>query len=346
MPVGVAVIGCGQWGMNHVRNFMADANAEVIACCDATQERLQALEKQYPQIEYVTPDLEKVLSDQRIQACVVAVPSGVHETVVRACLENGKDVLCEKPLTLDSKSCEELALLADQQQRLLMVGHVFVFNAAVQRLKEDIDQGSLGNLHYLSARRTNLGPVRNDVDALWDLAPHDISIFDYLMNGRMPQHVSAYGGKFLNQDRSDVVFVTLAYPNNVVANIQVSWLDPQKRREITVVGSQQMAIFNDMSFDAPLWIYDKGMQVSQEPYESFEKFRVLSWDRDARVPKIPPQEPLKRETAHFLECVTTRQKPLTDGANALRVIRILEAITESMQQNGKPIDCEDLRSCP
>ncbi len=337
MSIRVAIIGCGQWGMNHVRNFIADPNAEVVACCDPRQERLESIAEQYPQVGYVTPDMSKVFSDKTIQACVIAVPSQMHTQIIEEALNQGKDVLCEKPLTTDSASCERVMRLAEQKERILMVGHVFVFNGAVQRLKKDIDQGDLGALHYFSARRTNLGPVRPDVDALWDLAPHDLSIFDYLLNGQLPEHVSAYAGAFLDKDKADVVFVTLGYPNNVVANIQVSWLDPQKRREITVVGSKQMAIFNDMSFDAPLWLYDKGLEMEHKPYESFEKFRILSWDRDARVPKIPPQEPLKVETAHFLECVKNRQTPITDGRNALRIIQVLEAISESMKLQGKPI---------
>ncbi len=338
MPIPIAIIGCGQWGMNHVRNFSAADQARVTWCCDASPERLAAIRRQYPNVR-TTHELSDVLNDSEVQAVVVATPTGTHFSVVKAALERGKHVLCEKPLTTRSAECETLIRLAAEQKRLLMVGHVFLFNAAVRKLREYLQEGKLGRLYYLSARRTNLGPIRSDADSLWDLASHDISIFDYLLDGAAPVRVSAFGGAFLNAKRADVAFVSMEYPNNIVANIQVSWLDPQKRREITVVGAQKMAIFNDMSMDAPLWLYDKGAELKHEPYESFERFRVLSWDRDATVPKIPPVEPLGSETRHFLECIAEGKRPLTDGENGLRVIRVLEAASRSMEQGGAPVGC-------
>jgi predicted dehydrogenase len=172
---------------------------------------------------------------------------------------------------------------------------------------------------------------------VWDLASDDLAIFDFLVGGLLPQRVSAYGGGFLHPKRIDVAFISLEYPQHIVANVQVSWLDPQKRRELTVVGSERMAIFNDASLDAPLWIYDQGAQIRQEPYESFEKFRILSWERDATVPKIARVEPLASEARHFLECVARRTTPQTDGKNGLRVVRILEAVSRSMAQGGAPV---------
>ena len=341
MAIRVAIIGCGQWGMNHLRNFSALSEAEVVAVCDTRGQRLQMIHEQYPNVQE-TAELHEVLNDSSIQAVVVATPTAGHYEVVKAALEAGKDVLCEKPLTTTSSESEQLIQLAEANQRILMVGHVFVFNNAVQKLRSYIDENALGGIYYFSARRTNLGPIRSDVDALWDLATHDLSIFDYLLKGQMPVQVSGCAGAFLSKERGDVAFASLKYPNNVVANVQVSWLDPQKRRELTVVGSEKMAIFNDVSFEAPLWVYDKGAKVEEPEYESFEQFRVLSWSRDATVPNIPPSEPLKNEALHFLECVEKRQTPITDGRNGWRIVRVLEAISESMKQNGTPISLTDL----
>lgn len=335
MTIGIGVIGCGQWGMNHVRNFSALPEARVLRCCDAQPRRLQAVQRLFPAVP-TTTELSVVLNDPAIHAVVIATPSATHYEIAKSALEQGKDVLCEKPLTTAVAECEALVRLAEQRQRVLMVGHVFVFNSAVQKLHEYVTQGLLGRLYYLSARRTNLGPFRTDVDAVWDLASHDLSIFDYLLGGDLPLRVSASGGAFLDAQRVDVGFISLEYPNRVMANIHVSWLDPQKRREITVVGSEKMAIFNDVSFEAPLWLYDKGAEISYEPYESFEKFRVSSWERDATVPNFPRIEPLANESAHFLQCVNQRQRPQTDGRNGLRIVQILEAVSRSIRSGGAP----------
>jgi len=335
MTIDIAIIGCGQWGMNHVRNFSTLAGARVRYGCDAQPAHLETIRRAYPSVQ-TTTDVQAIWNDPTVQAVVIATPTVTHYPLAKAALEHDKDVLCEKPLTTSVAHCEELVRLADQRRRLLMVGHVFLFNPAVLKLFEYATQGSLGRLYYLSARRTNLGPIRADIDAVWDLASHDLSIFDYLLGGALPLRVSASGGAFLDAQRADVGFISLEYPDRVVANIQVSWLDPQKRREITVVGSEKMAIFNDVSFEAPLWLYDKGAQISYEPYESFEKFRVLSWERDATVPQLPRVEPLANEAAHFLRCVSERQTPQADGRNGLRIVRILEAISRSMAKGGAP----------
>lgn len=332
--VNLGVLGCGQWGLNHVRVFSSLPKARVVVACDPNEERLQIVRQLYPHVT-VTTDVGRVLQDESVQAVVVASPSATHVQVAKEALQCGKDVLCEKPLTTSVADGEELVQLARSSGRLLMVGHVFVFNPAVRKLQEFVTGGVLGRLYYLNARRTNLGPIRTDVDATWDLASHDLSIFDYLLGGAMPVRVSATGGAFLNPERVDVGFVSLVYPGHIVASIQVSWLDPQKRREITVVGAEKMAIFNDVAPEAPLWLYDKGASLSPSPYTSFEQFRALPWERDTTAPHIPLVEPLREQAVHFLQCLEDRRTPQTDGENGLRIVRILEAISRSMAQGGQ-----------
>jgi len=336
MAVSIGVVGCGQWGMNHVRIFSTAHGSSVGWCCDPKPERLSAVTRQYPHVR-TCAELAPVLEDRSVEAVVVATPTSTHYAVARAALEHDKDVMCEKPMGTSAQQCEELIRLAQARQRVLMVGHVFVFNPAVRKLHEYVTRGELGALYYLSARRTNLGPIRGDVDAVWDLASHDLSIFDFLLGGCAPMRVSACAGAFLNSGRADVAFISLEYPDRIVANIHLSWLDPQKRRELTVVGSAKMAIFNDVSLEAPLWLYDKGAAVSHEPYDSFETFRIRSWEREATVPTVPRLEPLLQEAEHFLECVRTRRNPQTDGMNGLRVVELLEAISHSVAQRGAPV---------
>ncbi len=333
--IRLGVVGCGQWGMNHLRVFSSLPGVTLAVGCDHDPERLKRVQRLYPHVA-VTTNLTELWKDASLQAVVVATPSATHYAIAKSALESGKDVLCEKPLTTSLAHAEELVRLAQRHQRILMVGHVFVFNPAVQKLYEYVKQGTLGTLYYLSARRTNLGPIRSDVDVIWDLASHDLSMFDYLLDGTAPRSLSASGGAFLASARADVAFISLEYPNHVVANVQVSWLDPQKRRELTVVGSEKMAIFNDVSLDAPLWVYDKGASLVQD-YETYEQFRIQSWDRDATVPHFSRVEPLLNEAMHFVECVEHRQTPRTDGQNGLRIVRILEAIARSMGQGGAPV---------
>lgn len=335
--ISLGIIGCGQWGMNHVRIFSSIPEARVARCCDVRAERLAEVQQRYPTV-HVSRQVDAVLSDPAISAVIIASPTETHYAVTKAALEQGKDVLCEKPLTTSAAQCEELIRLAEHHHRILMVGHVFVFNPAVRKLAEYVSSGALGRLYYLSARRTNLGPIRTDVDAVWDLVSHDLSIFDYLLGGKLPVRVSASGGAFLDAARADVAFISLEYPAHVVAHAHVSWLDPQKRRELTVVGSEKMAIFNDVALEAPLWLYDKGVAAAPPSYATYEQFRALPWERDSIVPHIPRAEPLLNEARHFLQCLEQRQPPQTDGHNALRVLRILESVSRSMAQDGTPID--------
>jgi predicted dehydrogenase len=270
---------------------------------------------------------------------VISTPVSTHYEIVRESILAGKHVLCEKPLCNDSKQGEELVELARAKGRLLMVGHVFLFNPGIAKLKELVDAGELGTLRYLSASRTNLGPIRSDVDVAYDLCSHDISIFNWLL-GSEPEVVSATGASFVQPGVEDVVFVSMKYPGNVLASINASWLDPKKVRQITVVGSRQMATWDDLQLTTPIAIYDKGANTVQD-YEDYGEFLRLSmWDRDVRLPKVDFDEPLKVQAIEFLKSLQNGQAERADGTFGLRVVKVLEAIDASVQQGGSPVRVE------
>ncbi len=333
IPVKIAVIGCGHWGPNHIRVFNSLEKSEVTMYCEKNEQRQSTLKKLFDG-DRLCSDYHEVISSNNVDAVIIATPTTAHFEIAKKALENQKDVLCEKPLTLSVEQGEELVELAKKNERILMVGHVFVFNPGIRMLKEYIDRDYLGHIYHLSAIRTNLGPIREDINSVWDLASHDISIFSYLL-GADPCQVTARGEYYLQDGIEDAAFVTLTYPERVLTNIHVSWLNPRKIREITVVGSDKMIIWDDLSNTGPISIFDKG--VIREPYyEDFGHFQLLPREGDITIPKIKLEEPLKVQAQHFLECVISRNKPITDGVFGLRIIKTLDAIQKSMQENGAP----------
>ncbi len=332
----ISVIGCGHWGPNHIRNFNGFIESRVISAVDIDTKCLGRISKMFPNIN-LEKDYRRVLEDSEIDAVVVATPTITHYSIVRDALLAGKNVLCEKPLCKNSMEAQELVELAEERGLKLMVGHVFLFNSGIIKIKELLDAGELGTLNYLSAVRTNLGPVRTDVNAAFDLASHDISIFNWFLGGA-PSLVSAVGASFLLNNIEDVVFISLKYPNNVFANIQASWLDPKKVRQISVVGSKKMITWNDLEPNLPVAIYDKGANAKQE-YSNFGEFlRINMWDGDVRLPKVYLDEPLKVQDHYFLDALENGNVYRSDGKFALDVIRVLEAIDESLRHNGAPIE--------
>jgi predicted dehydrogenase len=330
----VAVIGCGHWGPNHIRNFAGHPLAQVVSCADLDPSRLQLVRDLFPAME-TTSDVEQVLTDPRVQAVVIATPTSTHFDLTKRALLAGKHVLCEKPLATDSADATELVALAGATHRVLMVGHVFLFNAGIVKLRELVASGELGRLYYLQATRTNLGPVRQDVDCVWDLAPHDVSIFNYLL-ASVPLEVSARGTHFLRNGRVDVAFITLTYPDNVLANIRVSWFDPKKVRQVTVVGEHKMVTWDDMASGVPITIYDKG--ASREPlYTNFGEFQLVTKEGNILIPKVPAGEPLRAQTDHFIACVRAGRIEFSGPSDGLQVVRVLEAITNSMAAKGTPV---------
>ena len=337
-PMGIAVIGCGYWGMNYVRIFNELTESRVVAVCEQSPERLKEIARRFPNV-YLTTQIEDVISQPDVQAVIVCTEATSHFNVTRRLLLAGKHVLVEKPLTTTSSHAQELIELADSQSATLMVGHTFIFNAGVRKVKEYVQQDS-GRVYYLYARRTNLGPIRRDVNALWDLAPHDIAIFNYLLNST-PGWVSAIGGKVLGNCRDDVGFISLGYPNNVLAHVHVSWADPDKAREVVVVKSDRRIVFNDLNGVEQVRVFEKGVSPVEEEPLNYGEFRFQIRDGDIVSPRVEPAEPLKYQCRHFLECVRTGKSPLSNGTDGRDVVRVLEAMNRSIELKGLQVLVED-----
>lgn len=339
--IRIGVIGCGLWGPNHVRNFSALPGSEVVAIADTNPDRLRALEAQYKSL-VTFQDYTKLLAYDQLDAVVVATPTGTHAPIVRDALLAGRHVLCEKPLCERAEEGEELAELAERRSLLLMVGHVFLFNHGILRLKEFIQSGQLGRLYYITAKRTNLGPIRGDVNSVYDLAAHDISIMNFLLD-EVPERVSAMGQAFLQERIEDVVFISMQYPGGVLAHLHASWLDPKKVREITVVGDQKMVTWDDLAAIGPVSVYNKGI-VNQPYYEDFGKFQLLVREGDVTIPHVRMEEPLKVQAQCFLSYL--RGAPIERGTvrEGIEVVRVIEAIMKSLAAYGAPVTVNSRRS--
>jgi len=331
----IAVIGCGHWGPNHIRVFNNLPDSKVCAVADLDEQRLRRVGGMYPSVR-CEQDYQRVVTDPNIDAVVIATPTQTHYQIARESLLAGKHVLCEKPLCEQSNHGKELVELSHASGCLLMVGHVFLFNAGIAKLKGIIDAGELGAIQYLAASRTNLGPIRSDVNVAYDLATHDVSIFNWLLGGE-PELVSAMGASFLQPGIEDVVFISAKYPHNAVANIQASWLDPKKVRQITIVGNRCMATWDDLQSTTPVAIYDKGVNAVQDYGDFGEFLRLSMWDGDVRMPKVHSDEPLKCQAIEFLKYVQQGRVERSDGVFALGVVKVLEAVTASLRLNGSPV---------
>jgi predicted dehydrogenase len=333
--VGIAVVGAGGWGKNHVRNYAAIAEADLRYVCDRDDGIRATMGALYPSVAAV-PDLQVILDDAAVSAIVVATHAPSHFEVAEAALRAGRDVFVEKPLCLSSDQAATLCRMAEEGGRILMVGHLLLYHPAVERLKRLIDAGELGAVLYIYAQRVNLGVVRREENAWWSLAPHDISVANYLLGGA-PEAVSATGSSYLQPERGieDVVFATLHYPGGRMAHVHVSWLDPHKTRKLTVVGDRKMAVFDDTSADQKLAVFDKGVEPPATlTYEEGVRIRT----GDILVPALKMVEPLRRECLAFVEAVRTRKAPIADGASGLHVVRTLESGSASLAQGGARIE--------
>lgn len=324
-------VGLGYWGPNLLRNFIGLPQARVKAVCDLDERALVRVKEQYPDLDCTTRP-EDLLLDPEIDAVVVTTSAGTHFSVVQAALEAGKHVFVEKPIALSIEDAEEMVRIAADRELILMVGHLLLYHPAVTHLKEMVDGGQLGDIYYVFTERRNLGKVRQDENAMWSLAPHDISVALYLL-GEMPVTVSAHGQAYLQPGLEDTVFFTLRYADGRLVHSHVSWLDPHKVRRLTVVGSQQMAVFDDVEPVEKLRVYDKGADRTPE-YSSYGDALTLRFG-DIHVPSIEMREPLRLECQHFLDCVERRQQPLSDGENGLQVLRVLDALQRSLDNEGK-----------
>lgn len=331
--IGVACVGIGDWGRNLARNFSQIEEVNLIWCGDTNKLRLEKIGKLYPNTQLST-DYQRILDDKKVDAVVIASSSSAHYRLAKEALLTGKHVFVEKPLALKAADAEDLVRLADKVNKKLMVGHLLKYHPAVEKLKELVSSGQLGDIYYIYSQRVNLGKVRSDENALWSFAPHDISVILYLLESKA-EDVSARGQSYLQPGIHDVVFVNLHFKGKKMANIQLSWLDPHKERKITIVGSKKMAVFDDCENTEKIKIHDKGIDVNTE-YSSYGDSITLRFG-DIIIPRIDMAEPLKLECRHFIDCIKHDKTPKSDGRDGLEVVKILEAAQKSLDQDGIPV---------
>ncbi|MCP5043250.1 MAG: Gfo/Idh/MocA family oxidoreductase [bacterium] len=334
--IKVAVVGAGHWGPNLIGNLHNHTRSEVAWVIDRSEARLDVVRTRFPDIATDT-NVPAVLEDPAVDAVVIATPTTTHYELTLAALRAGKHVLVEKPLADTVDKAIEMDAVAREVGKTLMVGHVFVYNAAAQLAKQYITNRELGRVYYISMVRTNLGPIRVDVNAAYDLAAHDISLASYWLDGA-PLSVTATGGSWINRGIEDAVFATLRYPNDVLVNLHASWLNPLKTRDIRVVGDKRMLTFDDVNASEPLRIYDKQVdeQTAQVPFvDSLESFRMTVREGDIVVPRVPMSQPLKQECDHFLDCLDGGLAPMSGGPEGIAVVRALDAISRSMADKGR-----------
>lgn len=328
--VRVGIIGIGHWGPNYARIFNGQIpGASLAACVDRVPQKLQSIRAQYPQVEFLT-DHREMIDRHLVDAVAICTTATTHRAIAEDCLDAGLDVLVEKPIASSSLDAEAMIAKAHARGRILMVGHTFLFNPAVRAVKKYIDTGQLGKVQYLHFQRTGLGPIRQDVNALWDLAPHDLAMLAFWL-GSEPTEIVARGQSYLKAGCDDVVFLTLHYPGGVLASVHVSWLDPVKVRRATIVGDRKMAVFDDVSASEKLRLYDKGASY-QPAGGDFGSFVAAVRDGDILIPSIENREPLREQLAHFVSCVADRKQPITGGAEGLAIVRLLEAAQRELDR--------------
>jgi predicted dehydrogenase len=340
--IKVAVVGAGHWGPNLIGNLHNHRRSEVSWVIDRDENRLAAVRQRFPEVK-TSRELQDALDDSTVDAAVIATPTTTHFDLASAALRAGKHVLVEKPLADTLEKSIELDALAREVDRVLMVGHIFVYNAAAQLAKQYITNNELGRVYYLSMVRTNLGPIRVDVNAAYDLAAHDISLASYWLDAD-PLSVTAIGGSWINAGIEDAVFATLRYPGDVLVNLHASWLNPRKTRDITVVGEKRMLTFDDVNPSEPLRIYDKqvGDELAQVPFvDSYSSFRMIVREGDITVPRVELSQPLQTECNHFLDCISEGKTPLSGGPEGISVVRTLDALSRSISEKGREIELTD-----
>lgn len=339
--VRIGVIGCGYWGPNHIRNFSAlrGAGAEMAVAADRDPARLDHIAENYPWVRLVR-DAEEVIADPDVDAVVVATPVHTHYPLAQAALAAGKHVLIEKPFVTEVEQADELVARAERDGRVLMVGHTFEYTAAVNRIRELIAAGEIGDLLYVRSERVNLGLFQKDINVLWDLAPHDVSILLYTLQ-QQPVAVSAVGSAHVTQGVEDVVVMTLEFPGSRMANVIVSWLDPRKVRQTTFVGDRKMLVYDDISANEKIRIYDKGVEAPRH-YDSFGEFQYSYRYGDIVTPMIQEYEPLRAECAHFLDCIVNGTPVRSSGAVGAQVTRILAAAQRSLRGDNRKIPLDEV----
>ncbi len=331
MP-SIGIIGLGYWGPLLVRNFHALLGPNFLTCCDRDPKQLENVQKNYPQVR-LTQSSEELIHDSIIDAVVIATPAHTHFPLAKQAILAGKHVLIEKPMATNVAHAEELVELAESKRRVLMVDHVYLYSPAVRKIKQLVDSGELGKLLFIDSVRINLGLFRRDVNVVWDLAPHDLSIVDHLI-GRLPRSVATFGACHADRDLEDVAYVNLDFGEGLIASIHVNWLSPVKMRHMIIGGERKSLVFNDLQLDEPIKVYDSGIHVRAGDVEDRRRVLVDYRTGDIWSPHLPRTEPLREVARHFIECLETGSRPLTDGASGLRLVRLLEAAERSIKAQG------------
>jgi len=331
--VGIAIVGYGYWGPNLARNFAETEGATVAMCCDADPRRLALAQKRFPTL-FCATDFDEALRNPAVNAVAIATPVHTHYELAKRAIKAGKHVLVEKPLTARVDHAEELVTLAEKNGVVLMVDHVFVYSPPVVKMKELVAQGRLGKLFFIDSVRINLGLFQHDVNVVWDLAPHDLSIVDFLVE-RLPVSLSAYGGIHADHEIEDVAYLNLDYGDGLIANFHVNWLSPVKVRRMIIGGSERSLIYDDLDVDEKIKVYDRGIEVGGD-LEQRRKTLISYRSGDIWSPNLATHEPLSRMAEHFVKCVKTGQRPVSDGASGLRIVKILDAAQRGIKsQNGR-----------
>lgn len=337
--IKIGVIGCGYWGPNLIRNFNNQPEAEIVAISDLDEDRLAQVGSAYPN-SLKTTDYREFLSDPEIDAVVVATPMSTHYPLGSEVLEAGKHLFLEKPMATRVEDCAKLNALAASKNLHIMVGHTFLFTPAVRKIKALMDSGELGEIYYVNISRVNLGIFQPDANVVWDLAPHDVAMLNFLFQSA-PVRVSATGRCYVQKKKNieDVAFLTLEYPGGRMAHIHVSWLDPNKIRNCTFVGSRKMLVYDDVSPSEKIRVFDKGVDV-QPHYDNFGEFQLLYRSGDIFSPRIDTVEPLKIETTHFLDILQAKETSLSNGIQGALVVEVLEKACQSIKEEGRPFELE------
>ncbi len=328
------MVGCGYWGPKLLRNFAQQPRARLLWACDLSPSRLQALTHSYPGVKMST-DLNEVLADPEVKAVCIATPSQSHEGLAMRCLEAGRHVLVEKPLCDSSAGALRLLEKAKEKGLILMVDHTFVYSPAVRLIRSLVDNGRLGRLLYFDSTRVNLGLFQADVNVLWDLAVHDLAIMDFLLGGRLPEAVSATGIAHVAGQPENMAYLTCYYGDDLIAHIHANWLAPVKLRRTLLGGEKEMVVYDDLHPSERVKVYDKGISVNNQ--SELEQLLISYRSGDCWSPRIPEGEPLAIEVAHFLDCIESGQTPLSDGQAGWRIVRMVEAGSESLKQRGAPV---------
>lgn len=330
--IGIAVVGAGAWGKNHIRVFSEIPNVRLKYVCDQDSSKLQSIQKTYPRTKMVQ-NLSPILQDSEVRGVVVASSALSHYSLSKEIMLADKDLMVEKPMALNTQDARELLEIAEKRKRILMVGHLLIYHPVVDRLKEMVASGELGRIYYIYSQRVNLGVIRQDENALLSFAPHDLSVLFYLLEEE-PVMVTAHGESYIQKGIEDVVFLGLQFSDGKMANIHLSWLDPHKLRKITIVGSNKMVVFDDMEASEKLKIYDKG--VKNLSYDTYGEYLSLRFG-DITIPNIKMIEPLRAEAEHFIQTIESRKEPKTGGRDGLRVVKTLMAAQESLKKKGFPV---------